>query len=184
MPLYLDTRGEADLGIAICARCSVKYPRTRLVSDPNSPGLKVCTDGCLDEFDPYRLPAREPDKITMEWTRPDTSVAVYNNPPAAQTTASPGYGLINDGTFLMLTDATGWPTTSLFLPPGSFFSNGLFVCVVPGYALASPFFPIVFGLINATTLLNMGGSPLSLPTVQPPSGTLILWNNGGFVCIA
>ena len=184
MPIYLDTRGEADLGIAICARCSVKYPRTRLVSDPNSPGLKVCTDGCLDEFDPYRLPAREPDKITMEWTRPDISIAVYNNPPAVQTTASQGYGLMSDGGFLMLTDATGWPVTSLYLPPGSFFSNGLFVNVVGGYAQAAPSNPIVFGAINATTLLNMGGSPLSLPTAQPPSGSLILWNNGGFVCIA
>ena len=184
MPLYLDTSGDASLGIAICARCSVKDPRSRLVSDPNSPGLKVCTDGCLDQFDPYRLPARQPDRIAMEWTRPDTSVAVYGDPPAALTTASPGYGLTISGAFLKLTDATGWPTSSLYLPPGSFFSNSLLVNVVPGYALASPFFPLVFGIVNVTTLLNIGGSPLSLPTTQPPSGSLILWNNGGSVCVA
>jgi len=182
MPLFLDTRGEADLGIAICARCSVKFPRTKLVSDPNAPGLKVCLEGCLDDFDPYRLPPKPPDKIAMEWTRPDVSVAVYGNPPPPQNTASQGYGLLNDGGFLILKGLQGWPTSPQYLPPGSLWSNGLFVSVVPGYRLAKPFVPLVFGVVSATTLLVAGGT--ALPTTEPPTGSLQLWNNGGFVCVA
>lgn len=75
MPLYLDTLGETDVAIAICARCSCKYPHAQLVQDPNYPGLRVCRDGCQDEFDPYRLPARSADQIALEWTRPDLNLA-------------------------------------------------------------------------------------------------------------
>lgn len=74
MPRFLDTRGKPTLAIAICARCSVKYPRDDLRPDPNSPGLMCCPDGCIDEFDPYRLAPRGPDKIALEWARPDVTV--------------------------------------------------------------------------------------------------------------
>lgn len=43
--------------------------------DPNFPGLKVCQQGCADEKDPYRLPARKTEKITLQFPRPDVSVA-------------------------------------------------------------------------------------------------------------
>ena len=43
--------------------------------DPNLPGLKVCQQGCADELDPYRLPARKTEKITLQYPRPDVSVA-------------------------------------------------------------------------------------------------------------
>jgi hypothetical protein len=33
----------------------------------------VC-DVDRDEFDPYRLPARQPEKITLPFTRPDTPI--------------------------------------------------------------------------------------------------------------
>jgi len=70
MPIFLDTRGNSTLGIALCARCSRKFPLGELYSDPNSPGLRVCKED-LDEFDPYRLPARQPDTITLPFCRPD-----------------------------------------------------------------------------------------------------------------
>jgi hypothetical protein len=38
--------------------------------------LRVCNEGCRDEFDPYRLPARQPEKISLRFPRPDVSVAV------------------------------------------------------------------------------------------------------------
>jgi hypothetical protein len=40
------------------------------MSDPNSPGLRVCRAD-VDQLDPYRLPARQPDQITLPFVRPD-----------------------------------------------------------------------------------------------------------------
>lgn len=74
MPLYLDTRGRSTLGIGLCARCSRKMSLDDLHSDPNFPGLMVCVAD-LDEFDPYRLPARQTEDITLRFVRPDESIA-------------------------------------------------------------------------------------------------------------
>lgn len=72
MPLYLDTRGMTSCAVGICDRCRTKRPIVLLIADPNSPGLRVCSDrGCADEFDPYRLPARRPEDITVRHPRPD-----------------------------------------------------------------------------------------------------------------
>ena len=48
-------------------------------SDPNFPGLQVCDQGCADQFDPYRLPARKTEKITIRFPRPDADIAVDDN---------------------------------------------------------------------------------------------------------
>jgi hypothetical protein len=71
---FLDTRGNATLGVGICDRCSTKRALGELMSDPNSPGLKVCRDpseGCIDKYDPYRMPARSPDPIKLPFNRPE-----------------------------------------------------------------------------------------------------------------
>lgn len=34
-----------------------------------------CPDGCLDQFDPYRLAPRQPDQITLAWARPDVNLS-------------------------------------------------------------------------------------------------------------
>ena len=73
MSIYLDTRGLSNLGIGICDRCSRKMSLTELMSDPNSPGLRVCKED-LDQLDPYRLPPRQPDTITLPFVRPDTPI--------------------------------------------------------------------------------------------------------------
>jgi len=70
MAIFLDTTGNTTLGIGTCARCWRKFPIGELLSDPNSPGLKVCIDD-LDDFDPYRLPARVTEDITLPFYRPD-----------------------------------------------------------------------------------------------------------------
>lgn len=70
MPVFLDTRGKTVLSVAICDRCRMKRPYVDIVSDPNSPGLRVCKD-CVDEFDPWRLPARMTENITIQHPRPD-----------------------------------------------------------------------------------------------------------------
>ena len=43
------------------------------MSDPNAPGLRVCKAD-LDELDPYRLPARQTERITLPFVRPDTPI--------------------------------------------------------------------------------------------------------------
>ena len=70
MPYWLDTRGRSTLGIGICARCSRKFSLEDLHSDPNSPGLMVCKED-LDQLDPYRLPARQTERINLDFVRPD-----------------------------------------------------------------------------------------------------------------
>jgi len=74
MSVFLDTRGRSTLGIGICARCSRKMSLDDLYSDPNAPGLRVCKAD-LDVLDPYRLPARQPDRIVLPFVRPDISIA-------------------------------------------------------------------------------------------------------------
>jgi hypothetical protein len=79
MALFLDTRGYSDLAIAICDRCKMKRPHAVMQNDPNFPGLRVCDQGCADQFDPYRLPARKTERITIRFPRPDANIAVDDN---------------------------------------------------------------------------------------------------------
>ncbi len=58
------------IAIAICGRCSFKFPYSELSADPNVNELRVCRD-CKDELDPYRLPARQPDSFVLRKPRPD-----------------------------------------------------------------------------------------------------------------
>lgn len=73
MSRFLDTTGNSTLGIALCARCSRKFPLGELSPDPNSPGLRVCKDD-RDQYDPYRLAPRAEDPITLPFVRPDVSI--------------------------------------------------------------------------------------------------------------
>ena len=79
MPKFLDTTGNASLAIFICDRCRVKRPIDEQMSDNNFPGLKVCQQGCADQKDPYRLPARKTERINLRFPRPDVSVALDPN---------------------------------------------------------------------------------------------------------
>ena len=79
MPRVLDTHGNTVLSIAICDRCKMKRAYVNMGPDPNFPGLRVCDQGCRDQFDPYRLPARQPERINLRFPRPDVSVALDPN---------------------------------------------------------------------------------------------------------
>ena len=79
MPIFLDTIGLTSLAIAVCDRCKMKKPYVNLRPDGNSPGLRVCGDGCWDTLDPYRLAARKTDRINLRFARPDVSVAANDN---------------------------------------------------------------------------------------------------------
>lgn len=74
MPVYLDTRSNSVLSVAVCDRCNRKFPYVELMPDPNFPGMRVCKDD-LDNFDPWRLPARQTENIALRFPRPDVSVA-------------------------------------------------------------------------------------------------------------
>jgi hypothetical protein len=67
----------------------MKRPQSELRADPNFPGLQVCGQNCADEKDPYRLPARKTERITLRFPRPDVSVAT--NPNALTTGEYGGY---------------------------------------------------------------------------------------------
>jgi len=74
MPVYIDTRGNSVLSVAVCDRCNRKFAYVDLMPDPNFPGMRVCKDD-LDNFDPWRLPARQTENIALRFPRPDVSVA-------------------------------------------------------------------------------------------------------------
>lgn len=78
MSRYIDPSGQPTFGIGICARCSRKFPLAELSPDPNYPGLMVCKDD-KDEYDPYRLAPRGPDKIVLPFNRPDTPLDVRSS---------------------------------------------------------------------------------------------------------
>lgn len=75
MPRFLDTLGYSDIAIAVCDRCKMKRAHSVMRADPNFPGLQVCDQGCADQLDPYRLPARQTERIQLRFPRPDVSVA-------------------------------------------------------------------------------------------------------------
>ena len=94
MPIFIDTRGNTKLAIGICARCSCKMPYSELLQDPNYPGLYVCRDD-LDNLDPYRLPARSCEDITLDHARPD--VKIDSPGPSPNLVADPLFGLTEIG---------------------------------------------------------------------------------------
>lgn len=89
MPLYLNTRGESNLGIYICQRCQTKRTYSQLCQDGNIPGFMVCRPsirkGCFDNYDPMRLPPPPPDNLRLPFVRPDVALTV----PAADAAQLP-----------------------------------------------------------------------------------------------
>lgn len=79
MPRFLNTEGLPVLTIAICDRCRMKRPLSSLSGDTNFPGLRVCDQGCKDNIDPYRLAARQTERINVRFPRPDVPIGVGDN---------------------------------------------------------------------------------------------------------
>jgi hypothetical protein len=99
MPRFLNTEGNASIAIFICDRCKMKRAIVEAMPDPNLPGLKVCQHGCADDLDPYRLPARKTERITLQYPRPDvplneTVVAytTYGGYDNGSSEVDPGFG--------------------------------------------------------------------------------------------
>lgn len=80
MPMFIDTRGKSKIAIGICGRCSRKFAYVDLVEDPNIPGLWVCPED-RDQFDPWRLPARQTEDISLDHPRPDVAISEQGPTP-------------------------------------------------------------------------------------------------------
>jgi len=63
MPRYLPCKSGASLAIAECPRCHFKVYYADMEKDPNTK-MWMCPK-CKDQYDPYRLPARKPENITL-----------------------------------------------------------------------------------------------------------------------
>ena len=71
-----------------------------LMPDPNFPGMRVCKED-LDNFDPWRLPARQTENIALRFPRPDQSVAL----PSKQVLTQDGNSIFITQTPEVATDA-------------------------------------------------------------------------------
>lgn len=94
MSIFIDPTGSSSYGIALCARCSRKFRLADLNPDPNYPNLMVCRDD-RDDYDPYRLAPRSPDKIVLPFVRPDISIAT--NPSGVVTESGDIFITTEDG---------------------------------------------------------------------------------------
>lgn len=101
MPVFLDTRGRSTLGIALCARCSRKFPLGELQQDPNYPNLMVCRED-VDDYDPYRLAPRPPDQIVLPFVRPD--LPVNTDPAGFITQNGDNFVVTGDDKYIVLGD--------------------------------------------------------------------------------
>jgi hypothetical protein len=73
MSRFLNTTGNATLGVGICDRCRRKFPIDQLKPDRDNKGLLVC-DEDNDEIDRYKLPARKPESVTLRHIRQDVDL--------------------------------------------------------------------------------------------------------------
>ena len=105
MAKFIDPTGRPSYGIGLCARCGIKFPLDELFDDPNYPGLKVCKkNDDMDDYDPYRLPALEPDQIVLDFVRPDLAIPAPLGPPTVP--GDPGWTVLADGLGVLLANNT------------------------------------------------------------------------------
>lgn len=67
--LYLPVRIGKTASIAICGRCQRKIYYDDLKQDPNDKNW-YCAE-CVDKYDPWRLPSRATEDISLCYPRPD-----------------------------------------------------------------------------------------------------------------
>lgn len=71
MSLYIKVATSGSVAVGICDRCRFKFSLNDLSSDTDYPGLRVCVK-CTDMTDPYLLPSRATEDITIQYPRPET----------------------------------------------------------------------------------------------------------------
>lgn len=74
MSLYLSPKTVGgSVAISVCRRCNQKIYYGDLQIDPNNQNF-YCKD-CVDIYDPWRLPARAAEDISLQHPRPDVEIA-------------------------------------------------------------------------------------------------------------
>lgn len=69
MPVWLPHNDGPNIATAYCQRCTHKRQYADLRQDPNDLNY-YCRFGCIDIFDPWRLPTRTTENISLEHARP------------------------------------------------------------------------------------------------------------------
>lgn len=72
MSLYLPVKAKGTVAICVCPRCQKKMYYSDLKQDPNNKNW-YC-EGCVDIYDPWRLPARRTEEIGLQHPRPDVKL--------------------------------------------------------------------------------------------------------------
>ncbi len=85
MTKFLNPTGRSSFAIAICDRCRMKKFIDELGPDPNTPGIRVCQKGCRDIYDPWRLPPKPTENISLKYPRPDSDIANLPEAPSPVT---------------------------------------------------------------------------------------------------
>jgi hypothetical protein len=74
MPTFLKPNASnISYGIGVCDRCKKKMFLDDLKPDGAVSSLRVC-EKCYDQPDPYLIPARLVEKITLDHPRPDVKL--------------------------------------------------------------------------------------------------------------
>ena len=171
------------------------------LSDPGIPGALWSNAGVVTASLPVTTVA-SPQPIY--WDQASSAVLLMNGANVIRTTqpangsdeiwvnvamggevwiAQPLFGTFsNDGGVLVLLPPGGYPSAPDGLPPGSVWSNGLAVSIIPGITPNPSAPPVYYGSITPVGLFSLGGG--NLPTSPPTPGSLQLWNNGGLACVA
>lgn len=73
MSLYLEVKEVGgSMAVAVCYRCQKKIYAGELKKDPNNQNF-YCPE-CIDIYDPWRLPARRAEDISVQHPRPDDAI--------------------------------------------------------------------------------------------------------------
>lgn len=72
MSLHAPISAKGCVALAICSRCRFKIAYADLRQDPNDKNW-YCKD-CVDLYDPYRLPARKAEDVSLQHPRPDVEL--------------------------------------------------------------------------------------------------------------
>lgn len=72
MSLFKPPRGSGRAALAVCSRCKRKVYYDDLKQDPNNQNW-YCP-ACVDLYDPWRLPARVTENISLDHPRPETEL--------------------------------------------------------------------------------------------------------------
>ena len=94
---------------------------------------------------------------------------------------SAGAGIQNDGGTAWLVDATGWPSISSGLAPGSLWNDGGTIAIIPGGIPDPAPAPLYFGNISAAKMLLVNGANFAFSPVGLRIGQY--WNDGGSLSI-